>query len=157
MSSRRLGGCLFVVWQLMRKHMQNTVSESFEILVSVSISFKNLDFVVTSFGKAVGNRRRKRINNTGVPISHCLSTLFKLRYITVFCVFDPFFHSDFRRFRIFASNDLKELFFIPVSSAYVHRIIKHNIDFLFLILFQTVKTFYQQRFRSFKIFTKLRT
>ena len=36
--------------------MKNTVSESMEVLVAKSNSFKDFDFVVTAFGKAVSNR-----------------------------------------------------------------------------------------------------
>ena len=33
--------------------MQDTIAKSFKITVSVSITFENLDFVVTAFGKTV--------------------------------------------------------------------------------------------------------
>ena len=41
--------------------MQNTISESAKIAVTVSNSFKDFDLVVTAFCEPVGDRRRKGI------------------------------------------------------------------------------------------------
>ena len=39
----------------MREDMQNTVSETIEVSVTISVSFQYFDFIVTAFGEAVGN------------------------------------------------------------------------------------------------------
>ncbi len=44
--------------------MKNTIAETLEISVAVSVSHKNFNFVVAAFSKSVGNRRRKSIENT---------------------------------------------------------------------------------------------
>ena len=55
---RWLASCrlFIIIRELVGKYMKDTVSESIEILVTVSDSFKYFDFVVTAFGKAVCNR-----------------------------------------------------------------------------------------------------
>ena len=35
------------------KHMQNTISETSKITITISISFEDLDFVVAALGKSV--------------------------------------------------------------------------------------------------------
>ena len=45
--------------ELIGKDMKNTVTESMEVLVTKSNSFKDFDLVVTAFGKAVSDRSRK--------------------------------------------------------------------------------------------------
>ena len=55
---RWLASCrlFIIIRELVGKYMKDTVSESIEILVTVSDSFEYFDFVVTAFGKAVCNR-----------------------------------------------------------------------------------------------------
>ena len=54
--------------------MKDPVSESGKVMEAVSDSFKDFDLVVTAFCKAVSSRRRERIENTGRPVNHSLST-----------------------------------------------------------------------------------
>jgi hypothetical protein len=76
--------------KLIGKDMKNTVSESMEVLVAKSNSFKDFDFVVTAFGKAVSDRGRKGIQNSGHPVNHGLRALFETFNTAVKSTVDPF-------------------------------------------------------------------
>ena len=71
------GGCLLYIKFLMRENMQDAVTKSIEITITISISFQHFDFVVTSFGKTICNRRIKRVDNAGKPVFHSLCALLK--------------------------------------------------------------------------------
>ena len=64
-----------VLRELISKDMKNTVAKSMEVLITKSNSFKDFDFVVTAFGKAVSDRGRKGIKNSGHPVNHGLRAL----------------------------------------------------------------------------------
>ena len=64
--------------------MQNTVSETIEVSVTISVSFQYFDFIVTAFGEAVGNVDVKRVCYSGKPVAHSTVTLFKRLKTAVF-------------------------------------------------------------------------
>ena len=79
-----------VLRELIGKDMKNTVAESMEVLVAKSNPFKDFDLVVTAFGKAVSDRGRKGIQNSGHPVYHGLSALFETFNTAVKSTVDPF-------------------------------------------------------------------
>ncbi len=101
--------------------MKNTVSESMEVLVAKSNSFKDFDFVVTAFGKAVSNRRRKGIQNTVYPVHHSLRTLFKTLDTTIESTVDPIRKSRLSRISVIAIKNFQEIFFVKMSGIQLWR------------------------------------
>ena len=79
-----------VLRELISKDMKNTVAKSIEVLIAKSNSFKYFDFVVTAFGKAVSDRGRKGIKNSGHPVNHGLRALFETLNATIKSTVDPF-------------------------------------------------------------------
>ena len=65
----------------MRKHMKNSVAETLEIAITISVSFKNLDLVVAALGETVGYMVIKGTENAGEPVRKRFSTFFKLRNV----------------------------------------------------------------------------
>ena len=59
---------------LVGKDVKDTIAKAPEVSVSIGIAFENFDLVVAAFGKTVGNRGIKGIDNAGIPVAHSLST-----------------------------------------------------------------------------------
>ena len=85
--------------------MKDTVSKTVKVLVAESDAFKDFDFVVATFGEAVGNGRRKGIKNTGHPVNHSLSAFFETLNPAVISAINPLGQSGFSRFSVFAIKD----------------------------------------------------
>ena len=79
-----------VLRELISKDMKNTVAKSMEVLVTKSNSFKYFDLIVAALSKAVSDRGRKGIQNSGHPVNHGLSAFFKALNTTVKSTVDPF-------------------------------------------------------------------
>ena len=58
--------------------MKNAVSKSFKVAITISITFKDFDFVVTAFSEAVSIRKIKTVKNI-------LSTANELRNTGLLC------------------------------------------------------------------------
>ena len=79
-----------VLRELIGKYMKNTVAKSIEVLKAKRNSFEDFNFVVTALGKAVSDRGRKGIKNSGHPVNHCLRALFETFNTAVKSTVDPF-------------------------------------------------------------------
>ena len=95
--------------------MKNTVAESVKVLVTKSYSFKDFNLVVATFGKAVSYRSRKRIKNTGHPVNHSLSALFKALNPTVKSTINPLGKCGLGRNSVFAIKDFQEILFVKMG------------------------------------------
>ena len=114
--------------------MKDAITKASEISVSISVAFEDFDLVVAAFGETVGDGRIKGIDNAGIPVTHSLSTFFKLRDATMIRVVDPVNQGSFGSIGIFLTENFKELFFVPIGTADGRGIIQHNIHLLFLLL-----------------------
>ena len=94
-----------ILRELISKDMKNTVAKSMEVLITKSNSFKDFDLVVTAFGKAVSDRGRKGIQNSGHPVNHGLSALFETLNATVKSTVDPFGKRRLGRISVIAIKD----------------------------------------------------
>lgn len=133
---------VFLQWEYpLRKDMKDTVSESIEIFVTVSNSFKDFNFVVTPLGKSVGNRRWKWVKNTCYPVDHSLSTFFKFFNAAFTSSINPFRKSSFRRISVIAVKYFKKFFLVEMSSRESGWSIQNNIYLLFLFISKIIKSF----------------
>ena len=79
-----------VLRELISKDMKNTVAKSIEVLIAKSNSFKDFDLIVAALSKAVSDRGRKGIQNSGHPVDHGLSALFETLNAAIISTVDPF-------------------------------------------------------------------
>ena len=63
-----LGSHFFNVKMFVVKDMQNAVSKTGKVSVTVGVSFKNLDFVIATFGKTVCKRVPECVKDRFCPV-----------------------------------------------------------------------------------------
>ena len=95
--------------------MKDTISESVEIAVTVSVTFENLDLIIASLSEAIGNRARKRIEDTGSPVDHGLSAFSESINAAVISRVNPIGQSSFGRFSVITIQDFQKIFFVKMS------------------------------------------
>ena len=67
------------------ENMYNAISKTLEVTITISIAFKDFNFVVTAFGKTISKFGCKRIKDTSNPSKHSFSTLLERLYTTAGC------------------------------------------------------------------------
>ena len=95
--------------------MEDSVAKAGEVANAITDTFENLRFVVAAFGKAIGKRNVKRVQNQLAPVMDCSGTFPKLGELGAFSAVNPVGKQFFGNVRVGRVHKEKEFVFKIIS------------------------------------------